>query len=255
MIRLLTKYILTAAFRDRLFLLFLLLAVLGVCLSIFLGSSAITEKDQFSIVFLASGLRVGGLIMLILFVVFYLRRSFESRDVEYLLARPITRLQFLFAHSFAFSILATIVAVITTLILIAVPSAGASLGGYIVWGASVWAELLIMVNVALFFSLILSSAVAGSLACIAFYVLSRMIGSILAIVHAGSDGGAFSMLAEKVMLFISIFIPRLDLMGQTSWLVYGGEAIQDLSFFIIQAVVFYGLIMAAALVDLNRRQF
>ena len=47
MIHILTKYILTAAMKDRLFLLFLLLAVLGVSLSIFLGSSAVTEKDQF----------------------------------------------------------------------------------------------------------------------------------------------------------------------------------------------------------------
>ena len=49
MIRLLVGYILTAAIRDRLFLSLMLLVVVGVCLSVFLGSSAITEKDQFSL--------------------------------------------------------------------------------------------------------------------------------------------------------------------------------------------------------------
>jgi hypothetical protein len=254
MIRLLTKYILTAAFRDKLLLLFLFVAVLGVSLSIFLGSSAITEKDQFSIVFLASSLRVGGLITLILFVVFYLRRSFESRDVEYLLSRPISRFQFLMAHSLAFSLLATFVAIITTLILMAVPSTGDH-SGYLLWGLSIWAELLIMVNVALFFALILSSAVSGALACIAFYVLARMIGSILGIIHADGDAGVFIRIAEKVMLLISIFIPRLDLMGQSAWLIYGGDIISNLSFFVVQAVVFYGLLMTASFIDLKRRQF
>ena len=254
MIRLLTKYILTAALRDRLFLLFLLLAVVSVSLSVFLGASAITEKDQFSIVFLATGLRLGGLMTLILFVVFYLRRSFESRDVEYLLSHPISRLQFLMAHSLAFSVLATFVAIVTTLILFAVPSTGEH-GGCILWGLSIWAELLIMANVALFFALILSSAVAGSLACVAFYVLARMIGSVLGIIQADNDGSTVIRIAEKVMLLISIFIPRLDLMGQTGWLIYGGDILSNLSFFAVQAVVFYGLLMAASFVDLKRRQF
>lgn len=254
MIRLLIKYILTAAMRDRLLVMFLLLAMVGVSLSIFLGSSAITEKDQFSVVFAAGGLRIGGLLTLILFVVFYLRRSFETRDVEYLLSRPISRLQFLLAHSFAFSILATIVAIVTTLTLTMMPSVS-DMSGYIIWGASIWVEFFIMVNVALFFALVLSSAVTATLACMAFYVLARLMGDILGIIEAGGGKNVVILFMEKGMLLISVFIPRLDLMGQTSWLVYGADVIAEWSFILLQGLVFWGVIMAASLLDLKRRQF
>ena len=133
MVWLLVKYILTAALRDRLLLGFLFLVGVGISLSIFLGSAAITEKDQFSVVFTAGGLRIGGLLTLVLFTVFYLRRSFETRDVEYLLSRPLSRLQFLLAHSIAFSILATIAASLISLVLIAM-SQGEYLTGHVNMG-------------------------------------------------------------------------------------------------------------------------
>lgn len=255
MIGLLTRYILTAAIKDRIFILFFVLAVVAVCFSIFIGSSAVTEKDQFSIVFLASSLRIGGLLTLVLFVVFYLRRAFESRDVEFILARPVSRLQFLLAHSLAFSFLSICVALIALLVLILVPSAGADYTGYITWTVSIAFELILVTNVALFFAIILNNATAASLACLAFYVLGRMIGSILGIVHAEVSTGAVSALAKKAMLLISIIIPRLDLMGQSSWLVYGVDSFSVLGFYVVQFVVFYGLVMSAAYVDLKRRQF
>lgn len=254
MIRLLTTYVLTAAARDRLLLMFLLLAVVGVSLSIFMGSSAVTEKDQFTVVFAAGGLRLAGLLTLVLFVVFYLRRSFESRDVEYLLSRPVSRLQFLLAHSLAFSLLATLIAILTTAVLYMMPSV-AEKSGYILWGLSIWAEFLIMVNVALFFAMVLPSAVTGILCCMAFYVLARLMGDILGIIDANAGESALTLLMEKVMLVVSVVIPRLDLMGQTSWLVYGVENALKWHFILLQGFVFWGLMMAASLLDLKRRQF
>ena len=205
MIRLLVQYILTAAVRDRLLFVFLLLVVLGMSLGSFLGGAAITEQDQFSVVFAAGGLRIAGMLTLVLFVVFYLRRSFESRDVEYLLARPVSRLQFLLAHSFAFSILATVVALIITGALMLMPAVSGE-GAFILWGLTIWIEYLIMVNVALFFAFVLSSAVSATMVCMAFYVLARLIGDILGIIQGpAGDKTPVIMLMEKIMLLISVF--------------------------------------------------
>ena len=253
MIWLLVKYILTAAVRDRLLLGFLLLVGTGISLSLFLGSSALTEKEQFSIVFAAGGLRIGGLLMLVLFIVFYLQKSFETRDVEYLLSRPLSRLQFLLAHSLAFSILATLIAFCTTLAIMAMPSGG-SIEGHVLWGLSIWIELIVIGNIALFFALVLSSAVTATLMSIAFYVLARLIGGILGIIEAGTSSGMASFL-EKIMLAISVVTPRLDLMGQTSWLLYGIDGVISWPFIILQGIIFCGLVLMAALLDLNRRQF
>ncbi len=253
MIGLLIKYILTAALRDRLLLSFVVLVGLGLSVSVFLGSAALTEKDQFSLVFAAGGLRIAGLLTLILFVVFYLRRSFETRDVEYILSRPISKFQFLLAHSLAFSILATFIAVVVTAAITLLSYQHIQLG-HLLWGGSFWVELLVMANVALFFALFLSSAVTATLISFAFYVLSRLIGDILGIIEKPGESGTIAFL-EKIMNLVSVFIPRLDLMGQTSWLLYGTGGAVNFPFLFMQGAVFCGLVLAAAYYDLSRRQF
>lgn len=125
--------------------------------------------------------------------------------------------------------------------------------GYVLWGASVAVEFIIMVNVALFFALVLSSAASAAFMCMAFYVLARLIGQILGILDAGTAGAMVWL--EKVMEIISIFIPRLDLMGQTSWLLYGPGDAPGILFFAGQAAFFSFLILMAALIDLVRREF
>lgn len=253
MVWILTKYVLTAAIRDRLLLGFLLILFVGMSLSVFLGSSAITEKDQFSLIFAASGLRIGGNITLILFTVFYLRRAFESRDIEYLLSRPITKLQFLTAHFLAFSILALLTSLLITVALMAMPSASGE-PSFLFWWVSFWVELNIMVVIGLFFSLVLSSAVTAALCSFAFYLLGRLIGDILGIIEVSNHLGVFQIM-EKVMLIISVFVPRFDLMGQSVWLLYGAEGDINLSFILTQGFVFCGLVFGAALLDLKKRQF
>lgn len=253
MLWILTKYVLTAALRDRLFIGFLLLIIIGVSLSLFLGSSAIIEKDQFSLVFAASGLRIASNIALLLFVVFYLRRAFDSRDVEYLLSRPISRFQFLISHFVAFTILALVSSVLVTMVLVVMPSAGAA-PNYLLWGTSLWVELTIMVTVGLFFSLVLSSAVTATLSSFCFYLLARLIGDILGIIESSHQSG-LTALVEKLMLGISVFIPRLDLMGQSAWLLYGVTDQISFPFLLLQGSIFSGFVLFAAYLDLNKRQF
>ncbi len=253
MVWILTKYVLTAAVRDRLFIGFLLFLVVGVSLSVFVGSSAITEKDLFSLIFAASGLRLIGNLALVLFIVFYIRRSFESRDVEYLLSRPISKFQFLIAHMLSFTIISIFAASAITLILSLMPSTTGDTN-MLLWGVSIAVEFTIMSSMALFLSLILSSAVAASMATFAFYVLARLMGEILGIIEAGASQGGIILL-EKAMLVISIFIPRLDLMGQSAWLLYGASSAVDLGFVILQGLIFCAFLMSASYLDLNKRQF
>lgn len=253
MIRLLVKYILAAAFRDRLFLGFFGMLLIGVSLSLFFGSSIITETDQFSLVFAAGGLRLVGVLTLVLFIVFYMRRSFDTRDVEYMLSRPVSRLQFLMSHLFAFMVIAAIMTGLIAATLLLMPL-NMSASGIVLWGASIFTELAIIAAVSLFFALVLSSAVTASMMVICFYVLSRLIGSILGIIASGVESGLMALM-EKTMLVISVFIPRLDLIGQTSWLLYGTENSIDFGFIALQGSIFCGLFFAAAFFDLSRRQF
>lgn len=251
-------YVLTAALRDKVFISFALMAAIGVSLSIFLGSSAVLEKDQFSAVFAASGLRFASVLALILFVVFYVRRSFETRDVEYMLTKPVSRMGFVLSHTIAFIILCVFAtAIVSVSLYVMIPSATAGVGsmvGYAYWCLSLLIELCIMTSVALFFALVLNSAVSASLITIAFYVLARLMGQILGIIESAGQTGIYQVL-EQVMLMISMFIPRLDLMGQSSWLLYGLDESINLIFILGQGAIFCLLIFAATMVDFVRKQF
>lgn len=253
MVLTLIRYVLKAAIRDRLVLSVMAAMVLGCSLSVFLGSSAVVEQDQFSLAFASAGLRLTGMIGIVLFIVFFIRRSIESRDLEFLLSRPVGRIEFLLSYAAAFSLIAIMVTLAQTLgLYIMGPHFFGE--GAMLWCVSIMIENIIVANTAFFFALFLSSAASASLAVIGFYVLGRMMGQILGIIEAGGNGQITQVL-EQVMNFISIITPRLDLMGQTSWLIYGPQGDVGLSFLFIQGIFCCTLVLTAALLDLIRKQF
>ncbi|MDB2682952.1 hypothetical protein N9Z27_01720 [Alphaproteobacteria bacterium] len=249
----LIKYVLTAALRDKLIISLLITMAVASSLSVFMGSAAIVEKDQFSLIFAGGGVRLAGVFGLILFVVFFIRRSFEARDIDFLLSRPVGRVEFLISYSAAFSILAIATGLVQLLCLYIL---GPHLfgEGTILWGFSLIIENIIMVNVALFFGMYFSSAASASMAVLALYVLGRMMGQILGILQTGGKASIFEGL-EMAMNMVSTVTPRLDLMGQTSWLLYGTEGDVGYLFLILQGVLFCSLLLGASLIDLVKKQF
>ena len=249
---LLVKYVLLASMRDKLVFTLLLSLFLGSALAVFLGSSAIIEKGQFTVVFAAGGLRVISVVGLVLFAVFFIRRSFEGKDIEFLLSRPVGRLTIVFSYGLAFSLLAFMMG-------IAVGCAVYSVApylfgkGYILWTLSIIAELIIMVNIALFFSMYFSSAATGSMATLGVYVLARMMGQLLGIVDSDlvDSTGLYAMAFQ----FVSVVMPRLDLMGQTSWLLYGPDADFGVVDILLQGGLFSVFVLSAASLDFLRRRF
>lgn len=234
----------------------LVILVAGASLSLFLGSSAVIEKDQFVLVFASGGLRIANILGLILFVVFFIRKSFETKDVEYLLSRPVSRIQLVLSYAFAFSLIAIILALVLGLIIYAIAPHLFS-NGHALWILSICIENIIMANTALFFAMVISSSASAAIASIGFYILARMMGQILGIISAPSVVGntKSSEIMNYIMETISIFMPRLDLMGQTSWLIYGVDGTVSTSFIFIQGAVFTSLIILACLFDLTRREF
>jgi hypothetical protein len=249
----LVGYVFSAAVRDRLMIVLLAALVLGASLSLFLGGSALIEKTQFSRVFAAGGLRMTGLACLVLFVISHIRRSFETRDVDYLLSRPVGRVSFILSHAAAFSLLAVLVALgVCVAVWSAAPTAPDRV--LALWFVSLTAEYVMMADAALFFAMVLPGVASGTMASLGLYVLARLMGQLLGI--AASDlsfpgSGALTILLNV----ISVVIPRLDLMAQSSWLVYGLDPTVGFGFVLLQAAVFSFLVVCAAAVDLVRRQF
>lgn len=254
----LVRFVIKAAVRDRLMIMMMVMIGLIVAVSNFLGSSAITEQQNFSQVFASGGLRLMGVIGLCVFIAFQVRRSFDNKEVEYFLSAPVKRTQYVFSMAFGFALLASALA-----FLIAAASGFMSPhidSGFALWSVSYWVELLVVSNLTLFFAVILRSPAVTVMSSLGFYALARLIGTILGIIHSGSEGGGFvlSVLA-KIMTGISMIIPRLDLMAQTSWLVYGVDMdphdAVGYGFLLAQLVIFVGLTLCAALFDFQRKEF
>lgn len=249
----LVKYVLMAALRDRLILSLIVILLLGSSLALFLGNAAVIEKDQFTVIFAASGLRFISIFGLVLFVVFFIRRSFEGKDIEFLLSRPIGRLHIIFSYALSFSLLAIFMGLTVGLAVYAVAPHlfGA---GHVLWTTSIIVESIIMVNAALFFSMYISSSATAALVTSGFYILARMMGQLLGITDSSlvDNTGIYAMALQMV----SVIMPRLDLMGQSSWLIYGAEGSTiGIAYIIGQGIVFSALVLLAASLDFLRRQF
>lgn len=248
-----------AAIRDKLLWGIAAMSILAVCLSIFSGSAAIVEQNQFVLAYMAGGLRIIALFGLTLFTVFYIRRSFDSRDVEFLLTRPISKLSFVFSHVAALSILTTFAGILISLIISVLAYRYGVDSSFYLWCFGVAFELMIVVNVAFFFSMVLSSPVTAGMATFGFYILARLMGQLLSILHHSPDPVTLQQYVTNglgyVAALLSVVFPRLDLMAQTSWLIYGGGQFSDWIFVMAQGLAFLSLISVATWIDLRRRQF
>ena len=203
--------------------------------------------------FSAGSIRILNAVGLVLFIVFFIRRSFEVRDIEFMLSRPVGRIKLVTSYAAGFSVLAIGMGVLSGLCVMALSPHLIS-EGHVLWTISLIVENIIMVNVALFFSMILTSAASGVFATMGFYILARMMSQILGIIDSGKSGDDFHVM-ELMMQIISSLMPRLDLMAQTSWLIYGTEQTISYGFVIAQGCVYGSLILIAALIDMWRREF
>jgi len=246
-------YILKAAVRDRLIFALVILLLGASSLSVFLGSAAVVEKTSFVAVYAAVSIRALDVFGLVLFAVFFIRRSFDVRDVEFMLARPIGRISFLLSYAAGFSLLAALISVVSVVFVCALTPQMLS-SGHALWFLSLLFENIIMINVALFFSMVLSSAATASFATFGFYVLARMMSQILGIIDAKTHLMHTEIL-QTVMQTVSMVMPRLDLFTQTSWLVYGPDPEIGWVFITAQGIIYSALILAASCLDLRRRQF
>lgn len=269
----LVAYVLTAAARDRVVWAFLLIAAAGAAVAIFLGSATVVERREFALVFASGGFRFLGVLTAILFPAFYIRRAFENREVEFLLSRPVTRSTFVVSHLAAFIILAAGIASLcaAAVFVLGRPDGG----GFWLWSFTFFIELSVMSATALAFAMVLPSAAASALCTLGFYALARASGILLGIASLPPTGWVTAIL-NNTMQLISIIIPRLDMMGQTGWLVYGApKGLSGIGFLpqagtyahaliaqtglggfaALQGVLFVALLAAVTCFDLARKQF
>lgn len=248
------RYILITALRDWLFIGLLLGILLAAGVSATLGSTAFIEKQEMTLTFAAGSARLILMVGLIVFVCFHIRNAFDTKEIDVILSRPISRSTLVIAYwlGFAFVALLLTLPVIGLIGLIGV----SSWSGFIGWGASLLLETFLVVALALFSSFTLKSAVTSVIATMGFYVLSRMMAFFVVTSQSGMVATDFKYIILKYALaVISTMVPRLDLFAKSEWLVYGFNAHQEWVTFAAQVAIFVPLLVLASIADFRRKQF
>jgi hypothetical protein len=251
-LRPLIAYLLRSALGDRLLAVLALATMAGAALAAFLGDTALVEKSELTTVYAATAGRLVVVVCLVLFTCFHVRRTFESREIDLLLSRPVSRFCFVLAEVATLVLLAGLGAVLAGSAVAATGRPELSALG--LWTSSLMVEAAIAATAALFFALMLSSGVAAALACLGFYVLSRMIGVLGGIAAAHGGSGPQGWLADQAIFLLGLLLPRLDLFAHTSWLVHGaGDDAVGIGLIFAQGAVYLVLLTAAACIDFERR--
>ncbi|MFM9889132.1 MAG: hypothetical protein ACKVOE_00605 [Rickettsiales bacterium] len=249
------RYVLLTATRDRLFFGLVVGVLAAAYISSVLGSTAMLEPEQMTLSFTAASARVILMVGMIVFIGFHMRNAFDAREIDVLLSRPISRTTLVLSYWFGFAAVATLL-VLPTVILVAILGTLNTTGFYL-WSVSLLLESWLVVSIALFAALTMRSGVGTVLSSLAIYTLSRMMGFFIATTNTGSlfQSAEINFGARWAMKIISVVVPRLDFYAKSNWLIYGAKSFDDLNLFLLQSAVFIPLLVAASVIDFQRKQF
>jgi len=249
------RYILLTALRDFLFLGLLVFTVTAVAISATLGGTAMVEKEAMTLAFSGASARMILIFGLTVFVAFHIRQAFDQKEIDVLLSRPMSRFQIMLSYWMGFSCVSFLLALVTVAILSFLPIL--SLEGFFWWGLSLLLESWLMVAIVLFASFALSSAVTSVMAAMGLYIGGRMMAFFIATSdsHMVLHEQWVNAITSFIINTVSIIMPRLDLFTQSEWLVYGLKRPEDVTFAIVQAIIYIPLLLAAATIDFKRKEF
>ncbi len=249
------KYILLTAIRDRLYIGLLIILTAAFGISAILGSTFIVEADQTSIVYIAGSFRMIFAVGMILFSCFYVRKSFDNKEVEFILSKSISRHSLIFAYMLGFVLVALFVFIPIAIILLI---AKANFIGLVFWLLSVLFEIFILISVAVLSSLILKNAISSIFATLGFYILARMMAFFVLTIDIPDSYVDFNSVQRSLksfLKFISFIFPRLDQFAQSEWLIYGITDYKSVIITSIQGLIYVPLLTFMSFFDFNKKQF
>ncbi len=219
--------------------------------------STISEGQQMGLAYASELYRISLVFGLIVAVCFHVRRLHETREIEAILTRPISRGAFAVAYYAAFATIAAVLSIVTVPLLAA--AMGAHGRGLLEWEIGMILESWIVVALALFCAMALESATIAVMVTLGFYMLGRTAEFFLAIALSGTghtDSAGVSQWAKAIITVIAAIMPRLDLFGQSRWLIYGSASSDwGPSMLALQVVIYVPLLLIATIRDLRTRTF
>lgn len=233
----------------------LVLAVLGVGvgLALFAGALAVTEVREIQAALLGSFLRLGAVLVTVLFVLNAQVREFNDKGLDLVFSLPMPRAGYFLGRLLGFSAIALAVAFLFALATLFVSPAFQA----ILWGVSLFFELLIVIALALLCLFTFSQVPPAFIMVMAVYLLARLIVTLQWVGEGPimSKSSLFVWLINRFIDGLAFVLPALDRFTRSDWLVYANGNFEDFVFVVIQGSLYLSLLSAAALIDLYRKNF
>lgn len=249
------KYLLFSAIRDKLFITLFLSIIFSFALSNLIGFTALSEEMQMQAVVFAGTSKIILMFGIIIFICFHINKSFENKEIPFMLSKNISREMFIFSYWLGFNIISIILILLISFILFLFCSINTL--GAIQWLISICFEIMIISTFAILSSLILQSAIFSIFLSSGFYIISKMMGFFLTAFLAFPSNKILNFLmsiSTYLLKIISSLIPRLDLFGQTRWLIYGPD-FEIFKIMILQSIIYIPIIFVMAFYDFKKKQF
>ena len=249
------EYVMLSAIRDKLLLgLFVaIIAIFGV--SNLIGFTATSEETLMQAVIFGGTVRLLLVFGMIIFICFHINRSYENKEISFMLSKNITREKFILSYWISFNLIS--ISLLLFFLVIFLLFCNSNLLGTLQWVLSVQCEIMMITMFSIIASFILQSAVFSVFLSSGFYIISRMMGFFINVSLISGDSKIYNFfltLSQYLSKIISSLIPRLDLFGQTKWLIYG----PDRSLFrivLIQSTIYTLIMFMMAFYDFKKKQF
>ena len=247
------RYTVVEAVRTRLPLVTLACVALVGAASFFVREIAIAESARFQTAFYASAVRFAVVFIAALYSVASVAREFQDKGLDVMLALDLPRSHYIVGKLAGFVAIAFALAVAVASPL--VPLAGAAAAA--AWAASLALELSIVVAFSLFCAVTFNQLMPAVSVVIAFYFVARALAAIR-LIGANPISGAHT-LSHQVMTWLiealAFVIPSFGDWTRTAWLVDGVSAWGSLPWIVASSALFITVLAAAAVFDMQRRNF
>ena len=235
---------------NRILILIVMFALLGLGLAGFITEVAVTEHKETQLAIVAAVFRFCAVFIMMVFVVSSIVREFNDKCLELYLSMPVSRTVFFVGKIAGFILCGLILSMIFSAVMLLF----ADLIDIALWGLSLTMELAIVATFAFFAVLSFNQQVTAAVfITFFFYLMSRLTDTIELI---SNSPALFETLGNNILEFVlwilKLVLPPMVNFTKTDWLVYGSDY-SELPGLIFTTVVYCLLIGAMAMWDFVRK--
>ena len=238
------------ALRGRWLWMIAAVSAIGTAAAVFAGQLALTERAAVMTAALAPLVRLAAVLVVAAIVVAATVREVAERSMLLALAAPLSRSHWVAGKAIGFMTLAALTGLACALpVCLSVPADVRIAAS--AWTVSLMLELMLVAGFALMSASAFKQVPAALLATLAFYCLSRLIGTIVLLSERSplADHHALAGVGSAMVQALAAVLPRLDLFTQTEWLL--GGAPPALATVALQTVLYCTLQFIVTAIDLR----